>query len=100
MKNYNISMNKENEKKIEKPVEVSDIIVITIANLISKAWAYLGAISHPETGEIKEDTAQAKLAIDAIDNLFVLVKDKMEEKERKEIEISLANLRLNFVKEK
>jgi len=88
----------DKKEKLKEPVKVVDIILFTIANLETKAWAYLGLVSHPETGEKLMDKKQAKLAIDSLDALYQLVKEEIPANERKNIELMLTNLRLNYVK--
>ena len=82
-----------------KPVKVSEMLLVTLANLEVKAWAYLGLVTHPENKKISKDLNEAKLAIDAIDSLFNLMKKKMTAEEKKHFELTLTNLRLNYVKE-
>ncbi len=86
--------------KAEKELKIDDLLAITLVQLISKAWSYLGMVSHPETGRIKRDLDQARLAIDSIEVIYPLIKDRLGEEERRNIELELTNLRLNFVKQK
>ncbi len=91
------------EKKVttnrpENPVPVSDFLILTSSTLITKAWAYLGVVSHPETGKIKKDLRQAELAIDAIDSISNLLKAFGEN--TKDLEFQLSNLRLNYLSAK
>ncbi len=82
----------------KKEISVKDLLLITLDSLVEKAWANLGLISHPETGEIHEDSGQAKLAIDALENIFRLLQDSMESVERVQIATVLTNLQLNYAK--
>ncbi|RKX70902.1 DUF1844 domain-containing protein [candidate division WOR-3 bacterium] len=84
------------EKK--EPIRVKDLLLMTIYSLEGKAWAYLGLISHPETKEPKKDTGEARLAIDAIDAIYKLIEERLSAEEKKDLELRLTNLRLNFVK--
>ncbi len=86
--------------KPKEELKVDDLLALTLVQLISKAWSYLGLISHPETGEIKRDLDQAKLAIDSIEAIYPLIKSRLGDDERRNIELELTNLRLNFVKQK
>lgn len=85
------------EEKKKEVLKVDTMLRVFVGELILKGWAYLGIVSHPETEEIKPDLKQAKLAIDAIDKLLELKKDFLGEKEIKEIELSLSNLKLNYI---
>ncbi|MEO0190252.1 MAG: DUF1844 domain-containing protein, partial [candidate division WOR-3 bacterium] len=87
------------QKLLEKPVPIRDILLMTILSLEGKAWAYLGLTSHPETQKPQKDLAEAKLAIDSIDALFKIMEPILSNEEKKDIQIRLTNLRLNFVKE-
>jgi len=79
----------------ENPVPVTDFLVLTSSTLITKAWAYLGLVSHPETGKIKKDLRQAELAIDAIDSISKLLRNFGEN--TKDLDFQLSNLRLNYL---
>ncbi len=89
---------KEETKLLEEPVPVKDILFMTILSLEGKAWAYLGLVSHPETQKPKKDMNEAKLAIDAIDALFKIIEPSLSVEEKKDIQVRLANLRLNFAR--
>lgn len=78
-------------------LKVDSMLKIMVGELILKAWSWLGVISHPETEEIKVDLKQAKLAIDSIEKLLELKKEFLNQSEIKEIEITLSNLKLNYV---
>jgi hypothetical protein len=83
---------------MDEPVEVKDLILMTMLSLEGKAWAYLGLTSHPETKKPKKDLEQAKLAIDSIDVLYKMIEPKLSNEEKKQVQVSLTNLRLNFAK--
>ena len=87
-------------EKVREPLKIRELLLLTLANLEGKAWAYLGAITHVETGEMKKDLKEAKLAIDAYAALYELIKNEIGDEEKKQLELVLTNLRLNFVKEK
>ncbi len=83
---------------LDEPILVSDFLHMMIASLEGKAWAYLGKISHPETKKQKTDTEQARMAIDAIDAIHKIVEKTLSPEEKKDLQIRLTNLRLNFAK--
>ena len=89
----------EGPKLLDEPIKVKDIIYMTILSLESKAWAYLDMVAHPETQKHKKDTVEAKTAIDAIDALHKTIEDSLDASEKKDIQVRLTNLRLNFAKE-
>jgi len=88
------------EEKKKEILKVDTMLRVFMGELVLKGWAYLGVISHPETEEIKSDIEQAKLAIDAIERLLELRKNFLSEKEIKEMQLSLSNLKLNYVNKK
>ncbi|MEO0135922.1 MAG: DUF1844 domain-containing protein [candidate division WOR-3 bacterium] len=97
-------MDKENRKEtseqlLEEPIPVKDILLMTILSLEGKAWAYLGLTAHPETKKPKKDLNDARLAIDAIDALYKLLEPVLANDEKKDLQVRLTNLRLNFVRE-
>ncbi len=90
---------KKEQQTLDKPVLVKDILLMTIFSLEGKAWAYLGLTAHPETQKPEKDLNQAKLAIDSIDALYKILEPSLTDEEKKDIQVSLTNLRLNFVRE-
>ena len=88
----------QEDKLLTEPLTVKDLLVMTIISLESKAWAYLDFIAHPETQKHKKDISEARLAIDTIDVLFKMVESYLSVDEKKDIQVRLTNLRLNFVK--
>ncbi len=92
---------KKNEPKLlDEPVKIKELLFMTMYSLEGKAWAYLGLTSHPETQKPLKDLAEARVAIDAIDTLYRLIEPDLELEEKKDIQIRLTNLRLNFTNEK
>lgn len=90
---------KEQPKLLEKPIKVKEIVYMTILSLESKAWAYLDLVAHPETQKHHKDPAESKAAIDAIEALYKIIEPTLGPEEKKDIQVRLTNLRLNFAKE-
>jgi hypothetical protein len=90
---------KEEPKLLDEPIKIKDIIYMTILSLESKAWAYLDMVAHPETQKHQKDPGEAKAAIDAIDALYKTIEGNLDPAEKKDIQVRLTNLRLNFAKE-
>jgi hypothetical protein len=88
----------EERHLLEEPILVGDFLFMMTSSLEAKAWAYLGKIAHPETQKHKEDQVQARLAIDAIDALYKIMENTLSPEEKKDLQIRLTNLRLNFAK--
>ncbi len=82
----------------KSPLQVSDLLLVMAAQLVQKAWAYLGTISHPETGTQHRDLQQARLAIDATEHLLNLVRQAgVPQESLRDLEFQLANLRINYL---
>jgi hypothetical protein len=90
---------KTEPKLLDEPVKIKELLFMTMYSLEGKAWAYLGLTGHPETQKPLKDLAEARLAIDAIDALYRLIEPGLELEEKKDIQIRLTNLRLNFSKD-
>jgi hypothetical protein len=90
---------RDEPRLLDEPIKIKDIVYMTILSLESKAWAYLDMVAHPETQKHKKDPGEAKAAIDAIDALFKTIEGSLDSAERKDIQLRLTNLRLNFAKE-
>ncbi len=88
----------EAPSKPTRPLPVSDFLMLTSSTLVTKAWAYLGLVSHTETGQIHKDLKQAELAIDALDQILTLLKAAGQNVQ--EFEFQLTNLRINYVSQK
>lgn len=89
----------EEAKLLDNPIKMTEIIYMMILSLEGKAWAYLDKVAHPETQKHLKDTGEAKLAIDAIDALFKIIEPGLEQDDKKDIQVRIANLRLNFAKD-
>lgn len=89
----------EKAQLLDTPIKIKDIVYMTILSLESKAWAYLDLVVHPETQKHQKDTQEAKMAIDAIDVLYKTIEADLDPDERKDLQLRLTNLRLNFVKQ-
>lgn len=90
---------KEGPKLLDTPIKVKEIIYMTILSLESKTWAYLDLVAHPETQKHHKDSQEAKTAIDAIEALYKIIEASLGPEEKKDIQLRLTNLRLNFAKE-
>ncbi len=89
---------REQGSQPREPLRVTDLLLISTAQLVQKAWAFLGTISHPETGTQHRDLDQARLAIDAIERLLDLVRRASVPADAlRDLEFQLANLRINYL---
>lgn len=84
-------------KKENKPISVKEIILSFIGVLAQTSWEYMGLVANSITGKVHKDMDEAKFAIDTIDVLLEKVKSKLTEKELKDIERTIDDLKINYV---
>jgi hypothetical protein len=60
----------------------------------------MGLIPNPKTKQLEKDFDDAQLAIDAAAALAELLRPRVPDSDRREIETLVTNLRLNFVEQK
>lgn len=89
-------MNDKNQEKIP-PQKISDLGYYFLNVLQAKAWQYLGLLVHPENGEIFIDLNEARHAIDLFELIFNNLKNVFSPSIKKEMEMNLTNLQLNYV---
>lgn len=80
----------------KQPVQIDELLLVMTDQLAGLAWSKLGLQPDPITGEVKEDFAQARLAIDAVSALIDLLEPSMEEEDRRQAANLKANLKINF----
>jgi len=68
--------------------------------LAAKAWESLGLVPSPATKQVERNLDDAQLAIDAAAALAEVVRPRVPDADRREIENLIATLRLNFVEQK
>jgi len=78
-------------------VDVYTLLRISIAQLASIAWQMMGLQPDPFTNQIRTDTNQARVAIDAAAALVDQLKPHLQEQEARDYQTLLTDLRLNFV---
>ncbi len=84
-------------EKENNPIPVKEIILSFIGVLAQTSWEYMGLVTNSITGKIHKDMKEAKLAIDTIDVLFEKIKHNLTEKELKDVERTIDNLKINYV---
>ncbi len=80
--------------------EVKSLLATCISLLAGKAWESMGLVPDATTKKIERKLEDAQLAIDAAAALADLVRPRLSEPERREVEVLVSNLRLNFVEQK
>ena len=78
-------------------LSASDLLAWVLSLLAAKAWESMGLAASPLTNKVVKNMDEARLAIDAYAAVFDVVRTRMEEPGRREMENLLATLRLNFV---
>lgn len=78
-------------------ITVAALLRGTVELLAVQAWQHLGIQVSPQTGELRKDVPQARLAIDAASAILEKLQPHLTEDERQQFEALLANLRINYV---
>ncbi|MDQ7849020.1 MAG: DUF1844 domain-containing protein [Armatimonadota bacterium] len=76
------------------------VVLTCISLLASKAWEAMGLVPDPATKKLERHLDEARLAIDAAAALVDLIKEQVQDRERRELETLLTNLRLNYVEQR
>jgi hypothetical protein len=63
------------------------------------AWQQMGKIKNPMTDKIERDLSQAQLSIDMLDMIKAKTAGNLTDNEKRVLEKTLADLKLNFVDE-
>src|SRR5438093_10935347 len=86
----------EIQEQLADPVELLRWIIGVLAG---SAWQNLGLVPNPASKKVVRNLEDARLAIDAAASLIEHLKLRVDEKERRDLDTLLANLRLNFVEQ-
>jgi len=78
-------------------VGVYGVLRFCVSLLVEQAWVALGIRALPGR-ETKENLPEAKVAIDALTGLVAQLQPDLDDSEKRELETTLANLRINFVR--
>ncbi|MFQ6608369.1 MAG: DUF1844 domain-containing protein [Fidelibacterota bacterium] len=76
------------------------LFVGLISSFASSAWVALGKIKNPVTDKIERNLEQASYAIDMLDMIHRRMGDNLNDAERKFLQSTLGDLKLNYVEEK
>ena len=74
-----------------------DLLVWMLGILAHKAWEGMGLVANPMTNKVEKNMEEARLAIDAYAATFEVVRVRVEDQPRRDMETLLTTLRLNFV---
>ncbi len=76
------------------------LIMTSLSLLATKAWEAMGLVPNPDTRQIECRFDDAQLAIDAVAALAGVIRSRLSDAERREVDTLMANLRINFVEQK
>ncbi len=74
-----------------------EVLVSVLGVMAAKAWEGMGLVASVTTGKVEKDLESARLAIDAYAAVLEVLRGRLEDAPRREMETLLTNLRLNFV---
>lgn len=80
-------------------LNVSAVLRMTLGLLSDKAWISLGLYPDPITNQVQKNLPEARRAIDAVADLVKHVEVDAEPEEKRELQVLLSNLRINFVQQ-
>jgi len=81
-------------------LDANAVLLTCVSLLASKAWEAMGLVPDPVTKRIERRLEDAQVAIDAAAALVDLVRGRVADAERRELDTLLTNLRLNFVEQR
>ena len=86
------------EEAGERPdINVYSLLRMSIGMYIEQAWIHLGLRMDPNKSKVEQNLSYAKVAIDVVDFMVQRLQPDLDETERRELDLMLANLRMNYV---
>lgn len=79
--------------------DVTAILRMTIGIMNEKTWINMGLLANPGTGKVQKNIPEAKRGIDLIADLIKHLEPHAEPEEKRELQVMLQNLRINFVRQ-
>ncbi len=80
-----------------QPLDVYTVLTVMIDQMSAIAWQKMGLQPDTVTGQIHKDLAQAKVAVDVVDQLAQSLSPQLDESDRRELSKLVANLKINYV---
>jgi len=81
-------------------IDATALVLTCVSLLAAKAWEAMGLVPDPVTKKIERHLEDAQVAIDAAAALVEIVRGRVSDAERRDLETLLTNLRLNFVEQR
>jgi hypothetical protein len=80
------------------PVDAASALFVCIQLLQDVAWIKMG-LSPNLNGKMDRDLPQARVAIDALGDLVARLDPLVDDRQRRDLQVKLSNLRINFVQQ-
>ncbi|HEY3783183.1 MAG TPA: DUF1844 domain-containing protein [Fimbriimonadaceae bacterium] len=87
----------EQEDQTPQPVSIYEMLIMVVDQTAAMAWQKLGLQPDMRTGQIHQDMAEAKVAIDITTHLSTFIEPKLDEEDKRELHNLIRNLRMNYV---
>lgn len=81
-------------------ITVDGILQMAAGLLAERAWIDMGMVADPGTGKVEKRLEESRRAIDALADISRHLQANATPDEKRELETTLTNLRLNFVRQK
>ena len=82
----------------ERPdINVFSLLRMSIGMYIEQAWIHLGLRMDPNKSKVEPNLPNAKVAIDVVDFMIQKLQPDLDDNEKRELDLMLANLRMNYV---
>lgn len=78
-------------------IDVYSLLRMSVGMFVEQAWIHLGLRMAPNKTKIEQNLPQAKVAIDTVDFMIRQLEPDLDESEKRELDVVLANLRMNYV---
>ena len=75
----------------------ADLLTSFLSLMAMKAWEGMGLVANPMTGKTEKNLGDARLAIDAYAAILELLRPRVDDAARREMDNALTMLRVNFV---
>ena len=86
------------EEEGERPdINVYSLLRMSIGMYIEQAWIHLGLRMDPNKSKTEQNLPYAKVAIDVVDFMVRSLQPDLDDNEKRELDLLLANLRMNYV---
>jgi hypothetical protein len=88
------------DEAMQPPPSLSDAVAFCFNLIQGQTYMHLGLIANPVTGEAKKDIAQAKVGVDFCDAILESARPALDPDTARKLGAMVADLKINFVKNK